>query len=198
MLYYLGKFIYFVFIKFFCGLNVQGKENIPAKGGFILASNHLSYLDPPVLGVASSRRMDFFAKEELFGNKFFAKILFSVGAFPVKRNKMDLTAVKEAIRRLKQGKALVMFPEGTRSEDGQIKDGQEGVGFLASKAEVPIIPAYIRGTDKVLPKNSKSLKLNKINVYFGKKIDVERRQAYADISALVIQRIRHLACSSAQ
>jgi 1-acyl-sn-glycerol-3-phosphate acyltransferase len=195
MLYFLGRSISYIFVKFFCGFKVTGRANIPKKGGFILASNHASYLDPLVLGAASSRRMEYFAKEELFKNKLFAKILYAVGAFPVKRNKMDLFSIKEAIRRLKEGRALVMFPEGTRSTDGQIHDAQEGVGFLASKAEVPVIPAYISGTDKVLPKNAKSLKLNKIRVYFGEKIDFERRQAYADVSNMVIQRIRQLACN---
>lgn len=173
---------------------VKGREHIPRKGAFILASNHVSYLDPIALGVACPRKLNFMAKQELFVNPWFSKLMSAVCAFPIKRDSADLFALKEAMRRLKSGKALVLFPEGSRRFDGTSAEPQAGIGFLAAKLNVPVVPAWIKGTAVALPKGAKSIKPVKVSVYFGKQIFIERRMPYQEIAKTVMENIRHLSC----
>lgn len=158
-----------------------------------MAGNHTSYLDPVVLGVACPRRLDFMAKEELFRNPLFSGLLSRVGAFPVKRNSADLSALKEAMRRLKQGNGLALFPEGSRRFDGLSSEPHAGIGFLTAKLNVPVIPAFIRGTDLALPKGAKFIRRPvRICVYFGKEICIEKNSAYQDIAKSIMTNIRQL------
>ena len=196
MLYNIGKFFSFVLLKFFCGFTVSGQDSVPAKGGFILATNHSSNVDPLVIGAACPKPLHFMAKVELFKNPFGAWILSAVHAFPVKRGTGDIHAIREAIRRVRAGGGLLIFPEGGRSADGTIGAGQEGIGFLAMKLNVPIVPAYIGGTDKVLPKGSNRVSAAKINVRFGKQILVERRMPYQAVADKIMEEIRRLSCES--
>jgi len=159
-----------------------------------LASNHVSYLDPVVLGVACPRNLNYMAKRELFKNSFFAWILYDVGAFPVKRNSADLSAIREAMRRLKKGQPMVIFPEGSRRFDNRPDEAEAGVGFLVSKVGVPVIPAFVKGTDKALPQKAKFIRPRKISVRFGEKIYIERRMPYQDIAKKIMISIRHLSC----
>jgi 1-acyl-sn-glycerol-3-phosphate acyltransferase len=124
---------------------VFGKKHIPKVGGFILASNHVSYLDPIALGVSSPRKLNYMARHDLFFNHWFSWLLSSVGSFPVKRDSADTSAIKEAMRRLTNGEPLVLFPEGSRRFNGKSSEPQPGIGFLASKLNIPVIPAFIKG-----------------------------------------------------
>ncbi len=180
--------------RMFFRVNVYGKENIPKAGGFILASNHLSYLDPVVLGVASPRKLNFMARHDLFSNPFFAWFIYSLGAFPVKRDSADSSALKEAMRRLKSGEALVLFPEGTRAVDGVSIQPQPGIGFLAAKAGVPVVPAFIKGTDVAMSKDAKSIRPARIEVHFGQQISLEGGLPYQKIALNIMDNIRRLAC----
>jgi 1-acyl-sn-glycerol-3-phosphate acyltransferase len=191
-LYKIGKFICWLYCMFFIRLKVSGRENIPKIGGFILASNHLSYLDPLVLGFACPRDLNFMAKEELFHNPIFGRIIRSVGAFPVKRKTADLHALKEAVNRVKSGKGLVVFPEGGRGNGQGIQQPEAGVGFLAAKANAPVIPAFIKGTEQALPKGSKSMKAANVSVVFGRQISVERRVPYQSTAQLIMESICNL------
>ena len=195
MLYNIGKFFFTLLFKVLCRLEVFGTDNIPREVGFILAGNHISYLDPIVLGVVCPKALNFMAKEELFKNHFFGWVLKRVKAFPLKRSSADLSAIKEAIRRIKKGEALLLFPEGGRQTDGKLGLPQSGVGFLAAKLNVPVIPAFIRGTELALPQGAKFIRPHKISVYFGKQIIVERRMAYQDIALEIMEAIRRLSCS---
>ncbi len=192
MLYNLGKFISFCIVKFFLGFKVSGQENIPKKGGFIIASNHCSFLDPPTVGAGCPRRLNYMAKAGLFKIPVIADILRNVSAFPVKRESADRTAIREALRRLGRGEGLVLFPEGTRQPEGALGQAEPGIGFLAVKAEVPVIPAYLKGTGKALPKGAKFLRKSKVTLVFGKQIIVERRMPYQEVSNVIMDEIRRL------
>lgn len=193
MLYSICTASSFLASKILFPIKVSGKCNIPRRGGFILASNHLSFLDPVVLAVACPRRLNFMARYDLFSNPLFSWLIRSVGAFPVRRNSADRQALKEAMRRVKNGGALLLFPEGSRrSAQEQSHDVEAGIGFLASKLNVPVIPALIKGTDKAMPKGAKFIKPEKVHVYFGKEICVERGMSYYDIAHLIMKNIRHL------
>lgn len=196
MLYNLGKILSLVLLKLFFGFSVSGKGSVPASGGFILATNHASNIDPLVIGAASPQPLHFMAKAELFRNPFFAAILTAVHAFPVRRGTADIRAVREAIRRVRSGGGLLIFPEGGRSSDGNIGRGHEGIGFLAEKLNVPVVPAYIEGTARVLPKGSSRLAPGRVTVRFGKKIFLERRMPYQAVADKIMDEIRRLSCGS--
>jgi len=185
-----------VILKLFFRFKVEGRENLPKKGGFILASNHLSFIDPVALGCASLRKLNYFARHDLFKNPLFGRILLAVGAFPVVREKADLSALKEALKRLKSGKGLVVFPEGTRGEAGEkMLQPQSGIGFLALKSGVPVIPAFVSGTQNAMPKNSNSIKIAPISIKFGEPMFIERGLPYADVARKIMARVEKLSCS---
>ncbi len=196
MLYSILRFISMLLCKVLFRVKVYGKKNIPKKGGFILASNHSSHLDPVVLGVVCPRKLNFMAKQELFLNPFFAGLMFQLGAFPVKRNSADRSALKEAMKRLERGGGLVLFPEGSR-QAAAIAQGpapQAGIGFLAAKVNVPVIPAYIKGTQTALPKGAKFIRPGRVYVSFGQKLDIERRLPYHEIASMIMANITQLSC----
>lgn len=149
---------------------VTGREHVPAEGGFIFASNHASYLDPPVLAVACPRPLSYFAKAELFRNPLFSKLIRSLGAFPVRRGKGDRDALSTALELLAKGHGLVIFPEGTRTLTGEIGRMKAGVAMMALKAKVPIIPVGIEGTFEAWPKNGR-FRSRPVRVSIGPRID---------------------------
>jgi 1-acyl-sn-glycerol-3-phosphate acyltransferase len=159
----LAKFLFKILFKF----EVRGKENVPKKGGVVIASNHASYLDPVALGVASPRKLNFLAKQELFNSKLFSLLISTLGALPLRQDK-PLRAMNEAIRRLSKGKSLVIFPQGGRKREDMLNSIYPGVAFLSLKAGVPIVPALIEGSGLALPIGAKFIRLKKIKVSFGK------------------------------
>lgn len=191
-MYKFGRFLCWLYCAPFIRLRVSGKENIPKKGGFILASNHVSYLDPMILGFACPRNLNFMAKEELFRNTFFGRLISSVGAFPVKRKSGDASALKEAIKRVVSGKGLVLFPEGGRGSGDKLQQPEAGIGFIATKAAAPVIPAFIKGTEIALPKGSRKIKRAQVNVVFGKPLFIVKNKHYQDAANLIMANIRHL------
>jgi len=189
------KCLAFLVLKLFFRIEVKGAGYIPKKGGFILAGNHISYLDPIVLSAACPRKLNFMAKEELFSNRPFAWLISSVGSFPVRRNSTDISALREAIQRLKDGKALLLFPEGRRRvTEGTSEKVESGIGFLAGKVNVPVVPAFIKGTEKALPKGAKFIRPAKLSVRFGEQIYIERGLPYQDTAQLIMAKIRDLSC----
>lgn len=157
-----------VIFKIFFTIKIEGKDNIPRTGGMIFASNHLSYLDPIVLGLLVPRKMNFIAKEELFENFFFRLLIAELGAFPVKREKVDKTTYQKILDFLSKKEIVVLFPEGTRSINGKIGQLQPGTARIALKTNVPLVPIIIQGTDKALPRGKKIIRLARIRVRVGK------------------------------
>ncbi|MBQ5859682.1 MAG: 1-acyl-sn-glycerol-3-phosphate acyltransferase [Selenomonadales bacterium] len=142
---------------------VHGQENVPKEGGAIIAANHISLWDPPFVGAFCPRRVSFMAKQELFEQSVFSSIITSLGAFPVNRGAADRNAIKTALTVLGEGKCLGLFPEGTRSKNGKLGEPEAGIGLIAYKANVPIVPVAITGT------NGKGL-FPKFTIRFGKPI----------------------------
>lgn len=142
---------------------VHGQENVPKEGGAIIAANHISLWDPPFVGAFCPRRVSFMAKKELFENSVFSSIITRLGAFPVNRGAADRNAIKTALTVLGEGKCLGLFPEGTRSKNGKLGEPEAGIGLIAYKANVPIVPVAITGT------NGKGL-FPKFTIRFGKPI----------------------------
>lgn len=133
------------------GLKTVGREKVPRKGGVIIAPNHLSYTDGIVVGLSLPRRASFMATSELFTIRWWGWIARLMGAFPVKQDSPDREAIRKAVAMLKSGAAIVIFPEGHMSLDGQLQRPQHGVLFIALRAEVPIVPVWIEGTNHLMP-----------------------------------------------
>lgn len=131
---------------------VIGLENIPKDGAFILAANHVSNWDPPFLGTFMTREVCYMGKEELFKNPVMAWACRNLHVFPVKRGAADKTAIKTAVKILKDGKCLGIFPEGTRSKTGKLGKAEAGVSLIAAMTKAPIIPAAIVNTEKIFSK----------------------------------------------
>lgn len=136
-------------------IHVIGRENIPKeKGGYIIASNHVSNNDPPVVGVTFKGKYTFMAKQELFEiNPLFTWLIKSLGAFPVKRGAKDNSAINRALESLKEGRIFVIFPEGTRSKDGTLGHAKSGVTLIAAQAKVPVVPVFIKYGRKKFRRN---------------------------------------------
>ncbi len=143
-LYGLSNYIINVAHDMFFRGEVVGLENIPACGAFLVAANHASHLDPPFIGARIQRQMAFFARKTLWKPGMPSRWLDRVGAIPVDRDGgSDLKAIKRVLATLAEGKALVLFPEGTRSSNGVLQPAKSGVGLIACKTGVPVIPVRI-------------------------------------------------------
>jgi len=172
------------------GYKVQGLENLPPEGPLIIASNHISLWDPIIVGCALPRPVFFMAKEELFKNRFFAKVLGGLAAFPVKRGQGDISAIRKSIALLKQGKILGIFPEGTRSQSGDIQEAMAGIVFIMEKSKAPILPIKVYGSKGLLRQ-----KRGNIGVIIGKPICVDHLSVPSDAEdrrASVANQIMHV------
>jgi 1-acyl-sn-glycerol-3-phosphate acyltransferase len=149
-------------------LSVKGSFNIPRRGPVIIASNHASFLDPVLLGAGSNRVLAFMAKEELFSLGLFSKLISNVGAFPIKRAALSKSTIKQALNILNAGKALVIFPQGSRSEDSSIKRVEPGLIWIAERAGALIVPSRIYGSEKAWGLKSLLPRPYPVRVIFGK------------------------------
>lgn len=199
MVYKLCYWLSKILTKLLFNLKVIGKENLLCRGGCIIASNHLSYLDPVILGVGSFRQLDFMAKKSLFRNKLFGRFLSLLNVFAVGEERVGPQGIKEALKRLAEGKIIALFPEGTRSENGNLQEGKPGIGLLALKSRVPVIPARVVGTDKALPIGAKSIRPTPISIYFGQPLELgefywqkKKRDNYLKVSQLIMEKISRL------
>lgn len=167
MLYTILKTIFSIFFKLFFRAEIIGWENMPAQGAVILAANHMSNFDPPLVATFLARPVSYMAKIELFQIPVFGAAISACHAFPVKRGAADRGAIKAALGVLKQNKCLGVFPEGTRSRNGRMRKAEAGVGLLAAMSKAPVVPAAIIGTDHIFANGSF---LPKLKVIYGKPI----------------------------
>lgn len=164
-----------IFLRF----RVIHREKAFRRGGVIYAPNHVSFLDPPLTGLASARPLVYMAKRELMkGIPGF--IMRSLRAHPVDRDGADLAAYRFALKTLKDGHAMVIFPEGTRSPDGNLLPSQPGIARIARRASVPIVPVHIKGTFESFSRHMKKPKCHPVSIVFGDPISVEEINTYPD------------------
>lgn len=147
--YYGGRFLTRVLLFLFTHWRVRGKENIPGHGPLLIVVNHLNLADPPIIGVSINRKVMFLAKEELFRPGLSGYIVRNYGAFPVRRSGMNKEAMRKSEQLLAQGMALIMFPEGRRSQGAQLESALSGAALIAARNGVPILPIGIAGTEKL-------------------------------------------------
>jgi 1-acyl-sn-glycerol-3-phosphate acyltransferase len=172
-LYRCAQTIFFLYFKIFHRFRVSGLEHVPSDGAFLLASNHVSFFDPPALGCRVPRDLHYFARKSLFKG-LLGKLITAFNSIPVDRESSDVSSFKKALKVLKEGSPLLVFPEGTRSLDGSLQAAKAGVGLIAIKAGVPILPARVIGGFEILGKGSKWPKLgHRLTVVYGPLLQIE-------------------------
>ena len=190
-LWLLFRLLGWLFLRF----RTDGEQFFPKTGGVIVAANHASYLDIPLIGCAIRRRVVFLGRANLFPNRFLSWALQSLGWIPLKTHRLDRKAFGVALDYLKAGTPVVIFPEGTRTEDGHLQSGRPGVGYLVKESQSQVIPAYISGTFKVLPMKAKWPRLCPVSVSFGKSIcftsgdTTNMKQEYEQIGQTVMEHV---------
>jgi 1-acyl-sn-glycerol-3-phosphate acyltransferase len=190
-----ARFLFWVFCTVFFRIHYYGRENIPAKGPFVLASNHQSYLDPILCGIGIKPVLCFMAKDTLFANKIFGPMLRSVDAIPVRRGQADIASIRAIIEKLKKGKGVCLFPESTRTIDGKIAPFKGGFTLLCRRGNAPLVPVLIDGAFECWPRDRKIFKPgSQIYVYYGKAIPSEEISAMDDdkFAALLTERLRNM------
>jgi 1-acyl-sn-glycerol-3-phosphate acyltransferase len=161
-----------IYDMFFRG-EIAGLENVPTEGPFLVASNHASHLDPPIVGCHIPRQMAFFARKTLWHGKFATWWLDGVGAIPVDRDGSDVSAIKNVLRTLQAGKALTLFPEGTRSPDGTLQPAKSGVGMIACRSRAPVLPARIFNSHIAFGRDGRLRAGTRVSVVYGRLLQPE-------------------------
>jgi 1-acyl-sn-glycerol-3-phosphate acyltransferase len=156
------------------GWKVHGKENVPRKGAVIFAANHVSLLDPPAVNLAAPRVPRTMAKSELFDGRV-AWLMRGLGAFPVRRGKPDRAAMRRALKVLEAGMVLSVFPEGTRSRDGELGIAGPGFSYLVHTSKVPVIPIFLQGNEQTLSPPHPKFRLVRGQVWFGEMLHFEEQ-----------------------
>lgn len=167
LFYQIGKSVCAIVGKLLFSLKMYGSDNVPSSGGFLIAANHASYLDPGFAGCLLKRHVHFFARDTLFEVPVLGLIISGLNCHKIKRGTADKGALGYAERLVKSGKGVVLFPEGTRSVDGAIKDAKFGIGFIAARTCAPVIPCYIHNSYQALPKGAKKINRIPISIHYG-------------------------------
>lgn len=147
-----------------------GRANVPAEGGVLIVCNHQSFLDPMLIGMALPRPVEFLARKSLFKNPFFGWLIRSVHALPIEREGRDVHAIKDAIRRLREGHVMLLFPEGTRTRDGSIGPMRAGLSTIVVRSQCAVVPTVIQGAFEAWPRTQRLFRMRPIKVAFGKPI----------------------------
>ncbi|WZP00602.1 lysophospholipid acyltransferase family protein [Isosphaeraceae bacterium EP7] len=171
--YRLNQLILGTILAVFFGVRISGRCHIPPSGAVLLVSNHLSHLDVIALGVFVPRPMSFIARSTLFFPPL-GWLIRSLGAFPIQRDGIGASGMKETLRRLKRGNVVVLFPEGTRSRDGELGELKQGVAALAGRSRVPILPAALSGVHEAWPRTSPLPYPHAIRIHYGPLITVDQ------------------------
>lgn len=164
----------------FFRIRVTGREKLPASGGALVLSNHQSHLDPVLVGLACDRRLNFLARESLFRFAPFRWLIRSLDAIPLDREGLGLAGLKETLRRLKREELVLIFPEGTRSKDGEVGTLKPGFCALAWRARVPLVIVAIDGAHDALPRGRPFPRWTRICIEFGDPILPEEIERYQE------------------
>lgn len=159
-----------IFAKLLFRFRILHRERLPESGGIILAANHQSYFDPPLVGICSRRPVHYLARKTLMEWPFFGPLFPDMNVIPVDRGGNDMSALKTVIRKIREGEGVVLFPEGTRSTDGSLQPAQAGVGLVIAKTLAPVVPMRIFGSYEAFPRGSKRVKFRPIRVVVGEPI----------------------------
>ena len=198
--YYVAGTMLRLFYWLYGRWTIVGLENVPRTGGLLLAGNHSSLLDPPMVGGAlfGYRRVRFMAKIELWSTKVGQFVMDRTMSFPVKRGTADRPTIRRTLEWLAKGDAIAVFPEGERSEDGKLQPAQPGIALLVQKSGVPVIPVAIIGTYAMWPKGRKTFKRVPLKIAFGTPLQFPPDATREDITTQLMERIADLLTENGQ
>jgi 1-acyl-sn-glycerol-3-phosphate acyltransferase len=172
---------------------------VPRTGGFIVAANHASYLDIPLLGCGMRRRAWFLGRSDLFPVPGLKAICQWLGWIPLRTGRLDRDAFGKAVALIKEGKVVVIFPEGSRSPDGRLQSPKPGIGVIVAQTGCSVVPAYLKGTYDVLPSGTMWPRFRPVTVFYGEALAFPRngegedaKQFYQEVSRTVMDRIASL------
>jgi 1-acyl-sn-glycerol-3-phosphate acyltransferase len=195
----LGLLAWYRFVRFLIGTmaavvlrwRATGHHHVPESGGLLLVSNHLSYLDVFFLGIPLRRPLNYVARSTLFV-PVLATLMRSVGGFPIQREGMGASGMKETLKRLRAGGIVTLFPEGTRSRDGELGPLKSGIAVLVARAGVPVVPVGLAGTFEIWPRSRPFPVPHPIRIHYGRPIfpeDLAGMETEA-ITSLIHDRLR--------
>lgn len=191
-IYWFAQTVVNIFLKLFFRLSYTGIENIPMEGGVIIAANHASFADPPSIGVTVPRELTFFAKKELFRIPLLSQFMTLANSIPVDRTGDSTATLKNVVKRLKAGWAVLVFPEGTRTKTGEFLKPKRGVGMMAVMADVPVVPCWIEGSFRC------KIFLSRITLHFLPPFNpseieaVDKKEQYLLVSNRIMHHINNL------
>jgi 1-acyl-sn-glycerol-3-phosphate acyltransferase len=196
----LAKRLWYGFMHLVCRLlatllfqvRVSGRDFVPREGGVMVLSNHQSHLDPVLIGLACDRRLNYLARDTLFSFTPFRWLIQSLDAIPIDREGLGLAGLKETLRRLRAGELVLIFPEGTRTGDGEMAPLKPGFSALARRASVPLLPVAIEGAYHAWPRRRLLPRTATIHIQFGESLSSEAAAAYDErhLVAEIERRIR--------
>jgi 1-acyl-sn-glycerol-3-phosphate acyltransferase len=179
--YHFAKRACYVFCKICFSYKTSGMENIPADDAFIMVSNHQSFLDPLFCASGIKRQINYLARDTLFKNPFFRRLLYSINVMPLRRDEADFSAMKTIVRKLQAGQPLLLFPEATRTSDGKIAPFKPGLAFLCRRGNAAIVPVLIDGAFECWPRHKKIFSLGKkIVVRYSRPIPADEAKSMPD------------------
>ena len=198
-IYWSGWLLFGAAFRGLFSMRVIGRENLVTEGAVLVASNHQSYLDPPLIGNLYHTEMVYLARKTLFKG-FFRWLYQQWNAIPVDQERPDMASLKTIIRKLKEGNRVLVFPEGSRTLDGSLGEAAPGIGLIAAKSEALIQPVRIRGAREVLPRGSACLRLARISVHVGPPIrlspedlaEAKGKDGYERLAKRIMQAIAEL------
>ena len=156
------------FCRLWFRLTIEGRENVPTSGAFVLAPVHRSFMDFGFVSGVTRRRLRYMGKAELWKSALFGRLLSALGAFPVHRGGADREALRRTIEVVQGGEPVVIFPEGTRRYGPVVEDLYEGAAYVAARAGIPIVPVGIGGSERAMAKGSKIPRPDKVHVIVGR------------------------------
>ena len=185
-----------LFARLFFTMRVVHPERMIENGPLIIAVNHSSFVDPPLAGICSSRAVYYLARKNLLQWPFFGPLFPDMNVIPVERDGNDMSALREVIKKVREGNGVVLFPEGTRSKDGHLQPARAGIGLVIAKTMAPVLPVRIFGAYEAFPKGSKLPSFGPITIVIGRPIhftidDIEptTRETYQQLSDRVMEAI---------
>ncbi len=165
--------------RLFFRMRVVHPERMVEEGPLILAVNHASFFDPPLAGICSRRAVYYLARKTLLQWPFFGPLFPEMNVIPVERDGNDMSALREVIKKIKEGNGVVLFPEGTRSKDGNLQPARAGIGLVIAKTGAAILPMRIFGAYDAFPKNAKGIRFPRISVVLGEPIRFSQEELSA-------------------
>ncbi|MBU4488464.1 MAG: 1-acyl-sn-glycerol-3-phosphate acyltransferase [Candidatus Omnitrophica bacterium] len=184
-------------VRILCGVKHYGMENLPKKGSYMVACNHVSHLDAIAAGAFIKGNMNYMGKKELFEGRFWGWYMPKLNLINIDRD-APARGMREVIARIKKGQPIFIFPEGTRGDGSSFLEPEPGAAYLAIKHNLPVVPVYVKGTNIAFPKGARGITRHTVRVYYGESkvyhmpAGVSKNEGYKEVSRQIMNEIKLL------